>query len=579
MNQIPIDFNYQDGLNRYPLQDYIDEVITNDITTSNIYMNNGSILNDTLYYSNSDLIIQNKNNIKNIYFKTSFNYVDNTNYYGTMIDFTGKLYVYHNYNVFQPTFSSGYYDVEGEILALKNDGISTDTQLTLLESGALFLQDEITTLKGAAINTNGAVEELAKSLYGNETTAGIGNVVRSTSFIQQQNRVIDLIGGMRRLAFDKYYWNSVKGATGAIAWGLAGATLSTIGSYLYYNYASNAVFNSNTSNSSITDTQRRTIYETNISNYEIESYSNFNVSMSNLNMVNGFINSNITLQQTISNLKTISLTIGNTNISNIYVAQNGGNMYDSLIFQKSTSGNPTAGYFEGVGARVIYNPSTTTTDYACSIGINNTTKKFWFSVSSNYAYEYWFGGDNTLIISSNIMSYNNGIINCTTLQQNSQNITDISSNIVLTQTPNVSKKYMFTATCTSSILMPDNITYYAYDIDLRNYTQTKTAPNPSTPYRIFKIKIFFGSVYFEVLTNGKPNVLSYEVYMSNESQASGQGASGINICAIGYPENTILNAISPTQLSLVRTGDFNFLSVLSRVNGTVFNGVIEDVLF
>jgi hypothetical protein len=150
---------------------------------------------------------------------------------------------------------------------------------------------------------------------------------------------------------------------------------------------------------------------------------------------------------------------------------------------------------------------------------------------------------------------------------------------ILNNTPNVSKKYMFTGTCSSSILMPDGLTYFAYDIDLRNYTQLKYAPNPNTPYRIFNIKIFFGSVYFGYLTNGKPNVLSYEVYMSNESQAGGGGigSAGLNVCAVGYPENPILNTISPTQLSLV-CGDFNFVSVLSRVNGTVFNAIIQDLL-
>jgi hypothetical protein len=130
------------------------------------------------------------------------------------------------------------------------------------------------------------------------------------------------------------------------------------------------------------------------------------------------------------------------------------------------------------------------------------------------------------------------------------------------------------------MLMPDGITYFAYDIDLRNYTGLKYAPNPNTPYRIFKIKVFFGSVYFGYLTNTKPNVLSYEVYMSNESQAGGGGigSAGLNVCALGYPENVILNAISPTQLSLV-CGDFNFVTVLSRVNGSVFNAIIEDCLF
>ena len=175
----------------------------------------------------------------------------------------------------------------------------------------------------------------------------------------------------------------------------------------------------------------------------------------------------------------------------------------------------------------------------------------------------------------------NGVLNASSILQNNETIPTITQTTILNNTPNVSKKYMLTGTCTTSILMPDNITYFKYDIDLRNYTGLKYAPNPNTPYRIFKIKVFFGSVYFEYLTNNKPNVLSYEIYMSNESQGGGGciGSAGVNICAIGYPENVILNAISPTQLSLVRTGDFNFISILSRVNGTVFNSIIEDCLF
>jgi hypothetical protein len=174
----------------------------------------------------------------------------------------------------------------------------------------------------------------------------------------------------------------------------------------------------------------------------------------------------------------------------------------------------------------------------------------------------------------------NGSLNASTILENNLTLSNISQTTILNSTPNVQKKYMFTGTCSSSILMPDGLTYFAYDIDLRNYTQLKYAPNPNTPYRIFNIKIFFGSVYFGYLTNGNPNVLSYEVYMSNESQGGGGGigSAGLNVCALGYPQNAILNTISPTQLSLV-CGDFNFVSVLSRVNGTIFNAIIEDVLF
>jgi hypothetical protein len=128
--------------------------------------------------------------------------------------------------------------------------------------------------------------------------------------------------------------------------------------------------------------------------------------------------------------------------------------------------------------------------------------------------------------------------------------------------------------------MPNGITYFKRDLDLRNYTQTRTIPNPNTPYRIFTIKIWIASGYFGYFTNLKPNVLSYEVYMSMQTQGGGGGlgSAGLNITAIGYPENYQLNNVCPTQISLV-CADFNFVSVLSTVNGTVFNCLITDELF
>jgi hypothetical protein len=128
--------------------------------------------------------------------------------------------------------------------------------------------------------------------------------------------------------------------------------------------------------------------------------------------------------------------------------------------------------------------------------------------------------------------------------------------------------------------MPDNNTYYKYDVDLRKYTQTKIVANPNTPYRVFNIKVFISSAYFEVFSSGIPNILSYEVYMSNESQnGGGGGIAGINLCAIGVPQNYYLNSILPTNFSILRTGDFNYLSIVARVTGTNVNVIIEDLLF
>ena len=57
------------------------------------------------------------------------------------------------------------------------------------------------------------------------------------------------------------------------------------------------------------------------------------------------------------------------------------------------------------------------------------------------------------------------------------------------------------------------------------------------------------------------------------------GLAGINICAVGLPQNYYLNSVLPTIFSIMRTGDFNYLSVVSKTNGANLNCIIEDLLF
>ena len=94
-----------------------------------------------------------------------------------------------------------------------------------------------------------------------------------------------------------------------------------------------------------------------------------------------------------------------------------------------------------------------------------------------------------------------------------------------------------------------SVPYYAYHIDLRNYTKTgyiQIGSGSGDTYRIFTIKAFFGSSYFQKLTNGIPDICEYTIYMSNKANAGGSGTiAGLNIQAIGIPNNPILkNAVN-----------------------------------
>jgi hypothetical protein len=62
--------------------------------------------------------------------------------------------------------------------------------------------------------------------------------------------------------------------------------------------------------------QKRTLYESNISN-QIQTYNEYNTSLSNINILKGFLNSNITTQQYIKDLRCDNLNINTGNILGI----------------------------------------------------------------------------------------------------------------------------------------------------------------------------------------------------------------------------------------------------------------------
>ena len=93
------------------------------------------------------------------------------------------------------------------------------------------------------------------------------------------------------------------------------------------------------------------------------------------------------------------------------------------------------------------------------------------------------------------------------------------------------------------------------------------------------MKVFNNNLYFQYFRSNLPNILNYEIYMSSNISTGPNGEpSGINICAIGTPENYNLSNILPTENTLIRTNNFDYLSVVSINSNINYQAIIEDLL-
>jgi hypothetical protein len=171
-----------------------------------------------------------------------------------------------------------------------------------------------------------------------------------------------------------------------------------------------------------------------------------------------------------------------------------------------------------------------------------------------------------------------------TVVSNIYTTSNVCKNLIIYDTPQVSKHFAFYCQTTTPIYINGgNTQYYKYDIDMTNYTTTgyiQIGSGSNDPYRIFRIRAFFGSCYFSKITNGLPDILHYEIYMSSKAAAGGSGTTaGINIFAVGYPNNSSLNVIPPNNLFILSnpSNNFNYITLVSTSPGDI-RCVIEDLL-
>jgi hypothetical protein len=289
-----------------------------------------------------------------------------------------------------------------------------------------------------------------------------------------------------------------------------------------------------------------------------ELLCNSNIKLNQINISNIFVASNVL--DTTSNILS-NLTFNSSNNNSIYTS-NSSNILSNLTFNSFNNNSIYTFNSSNILSNLTFNSSNNNSIYT--------------SNSSNINSNYTFNSSN-----SNFNYTSNSLFsNLKPIYASSNAVKDI----IINETPQVNKKSAFYCLTNNVIYINGgNTPYYAYHIDLRNYTKTgyiQIGSGSGDTYRIFTIKAFFGSSYFQKLTNGIPDICEYTIYMSNKANAGGSGTiAGVNIQAIGVPVNPFLKNSVNNNLFILRSGvaDFNYISIVSTSSADcrIF---VEDLL-
>ena len=287
------------------------------------------------------------------------------------------------------------------------------------------------------------------------------------------------------------------------------------------------------------------------------------------------VNSNIKINGILNQNSNLGINIGSYVFSNILQVEEGGKL---RIANDGTD-------YTSIGTNNNPNPNTRIILNGASKSVNPGNIEYYSTESGNHIFYNGQTTTETMRINSNISIINELHVS-KNIKENSQYLSNIYvrldqlSNLSVNNY-NINKKFGYTASTTTNITF-NSIQYYKFDINLSSL-KSITLPSTSYKYRIFNIKCFINYGIFEMDTDILPSILQYDIYMS-----SGQSSpipvginnykNGININAIGTPENMKLENLLPTYITLLRTNDFDYLSIISKILGLNVSYIIEDYL-
>ena len=291
----------------------------------------GNTLNDYLYTSNSgnayQLYLNTPHTDGEIRFKV-LNNNNNPNYsqdHRIKITKDGKLQLYHVYNPFIPTYASGWYDISDEIINLKFGSDLQSIEITAIGVSIGLIEGQITDIYSLITLLNNGIGELTKSLeytqdqltqvysktdwYRERYRENYNQIVQDFAEINDRTKTFtqNIISGTANITGT--YGTALQ--IGGIGVGLIGAIYGLSENEKVYNASSNL----SNANFEITPSQRRELLDSNLSN-ALTIANDFSITLSNCNIYQGFINSNIIDTQFIPSLKSNKVLLGDITTPN-----------------------------------------------------------------------------------------------------------------------------------------------------------------------------------------------------------------------------------------------------------------------
>ena len=329
-----------------------DVIINNNSSNNNL----GDYINTSNVGSDVHLYINNPNTDGEIRFKVKSN-INNPNYpqdHTIRITKDGKLELYHVYNPFQPTYASGWYDIEDKLIGILFGNDLQQIELVAIGGTLGLIEGQITDLYSLIALLQTSIGEINQGLNLTQDAIENAGILSETDYDTMENlrdsynQIFEDFSSIndRSRSFTQTVINGTSFVTGnvssliqggqtafPIVAGIVGGIYGLIENEKNYNRTCNI---SNV-NFTFSPFQRRQLADSNLSNAIIIA-NDLNVTLSNGNISQGFINSNIITTQFVPSLKSNKVLLGNiTTPNDDYQMEMTGDLNANEYYRNSTS--------------------------------------------------------------------------------------------------------------------------------------------------------------------------------------------------------------------------------------------------